>query len=696
LSGWKTNRKTHEDFVADDITRKIEKLREQIRRSERLYYVEDNPEISDAQFDCLIRELGELESAHPHLATPDSPTRRVGGEPAKELVSVPHNPNAPMLSLGNAYSFEELEEFHGRVVKNIGSGNFQYTVEPKIDGLGVSLIYENGLFIRGATRGDGVTGEDVTANLRTIRSIPLKVKPPKGLARFEARGEVFMSREAFERVNAQREAEGLATFANPRNCAAGSLRQLDPKVTALRGLDMLVYSFIPTGEDGRPVKAVESHHAAMNLLKELGFNVSQVTSCPTLDAVKDVIADFEKRRDLLPFEIDGVVIKVDSYRLQDELGATSKFPRWAVAYKYPARQATTRILDIQVQVGRTGALTPVAILEPVEISGSTVSRATLHNEDEIRRKDIRIGDYVFVEKGGEVIPKVVKVVESKRTGDEKIFEMPSTCPACGSAVSRAQGEVAARCMGSACPAQIAERLRHFVSRGAMDIEHVGPAIIEQLLGAKLVGDAGDLYGLTKDALLKLERMAEKSAGNVIEAIEKSKTQTLDRLIFALGIRYVGARAAKLLAGNYGDLREAMKATPEELTKIHEIGPSVAESVKLFFEQTANIRLVEKLENAGVNTKGLKRAGGAQPFAGKQFVLTGALTGMTRSDAKERIETFGGRVTSAVSKKTDYVVEGVDAGSKADKARELGVKIIGEAEFAELLKEAEEGGEGKLF
>lgn len=679
--------------MTDDIARKIEKLREDIRRHERLYYVENNPEISDSEFDRLMRELSELESIHPHLATADSPTRRVGGEPAKELAAVSHNPNAPMLSLGNAYSFEELEQFHGRVVKNLGSESFQYTVEPKIDGLGVSLVYENGLFIRGATRGDGVTGEDITANLRTIRSIPLKVSPPKGFERFEARGEVFMSREAFERVNAQREADGLPTFANPRNCAAGSLRQLDPKVTASRSLDMLVYSLIPTGEDGRPAQAVDSHHSAMNLLRELGFNVYQVALCPGLDAVKDIIADFGKRRDALPFEIDGVVIKVDSYRLQEELGATSKFPRWALAYKYPAQQATTKILDIQVQVGRTGALTPVAILEPVEISGSTVSRATLHNEDEIRRKDIRIGDYVFVEKGGEVIPKVVRVVESKRSGDEKIFQMPTTCPVCGSAVYRPEGEVAARCAGSSCPAQIMERLCHFASRGAMDIEHVGPAIIEQLLGAKLVSDAGDLYGLGKDDLLKLERMAEKSASNVIEAIGKSKTQGLDRLIFALGIRYVGARAGKLLAQNYGDLRELMKASAEELTKIHEIGPRVAESVKLFFEQPANIRLVEKLENAGVNLKGERRVG-ARPLAGKQFVLTGSLTGMTRTEAKERIETLGGRVTSAVSKKTDYVVEGADAGSKAEKARELGVRIVGEKEFEELLDEAEREGEGQ--
>lgn len=683
--------------MADNIARKIEKLREEIRRHERLYYVDNNPEISDAEFDRLMRELAALESAHPHLATPDSPTRRVGGEPAKELASAPHNPNAPMLSLGNAYSFGEIEEFHGRVVKNLGSGGFQYTVEPKIDGLGVSLIYEKGLFIRGATRGDGVTGEDVTANLRTIRSIPLKVQHPKGLERFEARGEVFMSREAFERVNAQRETDGLPAFANPRNCAAGSLRQLDPKVTASRSLDMFVYSLVPTGEDGRPVQAVDSHHAAMNLLQELGFNVSHVTLCSSLDAVKDVIDDFGKRRDTLPFEIDGVVIKVDSHRLQDELGATSKFPRWAVAYKYPAQQATTRILDIQVQVGRTGALTPVAILEPVEISGSTVSRATLHNEDEIRRKDIRIGDYVFVEKGGEVIPKVVKVVESRRTGDEKIFQMPASCPVCGSAVYRAEGEVAARCAGSSCPAQIMERLCHFASRGAMDIEHVGPAIIEQLLVANLASDAGDLYTLTKDDLLKLERMAEKSAGNVIEAIEKSKTQSLDRLIFALGVRYVGARAAKILSQNFDNLRGLMNATTEKLTDIHEIGPRVAESVKLFFGQPANIRLVEKLENAGVNLKGERRVG-ARPLAGKQFVLTGTLAGMTRNEAKERIETLGGRVTSAVSRKTDYVVEGADAGSKADKARELGVKIVGETEFEELLKDAEkEGkGQGKLF
>ncbi|MGK7344771.1 MAG: NAD-dependent DNA ligase LigA [Candidatus Nitrospinota bacterium M3_3B_026] len=673
--------------MAEDIKSRIEKLREEIRRHERLYYVENNPEISDAEFDQLMRELIGLEEKHPELVTPDSPSRRVGGEPASELSTVLHNPNVPMLSLDNAYSMEELSDFHGRVVKILGHDRFEYTAEPKVDGLGVSLVYENGVFVQGATRGDGIQGEDVTANLRTIRALPLKVEPPKGMERFEARGEVYMTREVFENINEEREREGQPLFANPRNCAAGSLRQLDPKITASRGLDMLIYTLIATGGGGRPVPVPKAgtHHKAMALLAELGFRVSDTRLLKSLDEVRGFIDEFEKKRDALPFDIDGVVVKVDSFRLREELGATTKFPRWAIAYKYPATQVTTKILDITAQVGRTGAVTPVAVLAPVKVSGTTVSRATLHNEDEIKRKDIRIGDTVFIEKGGEVIPKVVKAVETKRTGDERIFQMPGKCPACGSAIFRPEGEVVARCSGSACPAQLRERLKHFTARAAMDIDHVGPALIDQLLQKGLVKDAADLYYLKEEDLIPLERMAEKSARNVIEAIEESKKRPLKNLVFALGIRYVGQRAAAILAGNYGTLEDLMAASSEDLEKIHEIGPRIAESVVVFFSQKANQELIEKLKKTG-GSFGRKEKKVSRTLEGKQFVLTGALEGMTRNEAKEKIEQRGGRVTSSVSKKTDYVVVGSDPGSKAEKARELGVKLLEEKEFLKILGE----------
>lgn len=673
--------------MAEDIKTRIERLREDIRRHERLYYVENSPEISDAEFDELMRELVELEKKHPGLVTPDSPSQRVGGEPASELSTVLHNPNAPMLSLDNVYSLEELSDFHGRVVKILGHDRFEYTAEPKVDGLGVSLVYEQGVFVQGATRGDGVRGEDVTANLKTIRSLPLKVKAPKGMERFEARGEVYMTREVFEEINEEREREGQPLFANPRNCAAGSLRQLDPKVTASRRLDMLVYTLIVTGADGRPapIPGAGAQHEAMALLAGLGFVVSDTRLCRSLGEVWRCIEEFEEKREKLPYDIDGAVVKVDSFRLRDELGATTKFPRWAIAYKYPPTQVTTKILDITVQVGRTGAITPVAVLEPVKVSGTTVSRATLHNEDEIRRKDIRIGDTVFIEKGGEVIPKVVKVVETKRTGDERMFKMSEKCPACGSAIFRPEGEVVARCSGSACPAQLRERLKHFTARAAMDIDHVGPALIDQLLEKGLVGDAADLYYLEEEDLVPLERMAEKSARNVVEAIEESKKRPLKNLVFALGIRYVGQRAAALLARNHGTLDELMAASREDLEKIHEIGPRVAESVVLFFSQKSNQELIEKLKKAGVSF-GREEEKVSRTLEGKQFVLTGALERLTRDEAKERIERKGGRVTSSVSKKTHYVVVGSKPGSKAEKARELGVKTINEKEFLEILGE----------
>lgn len=674
--------------MAENIRKKIERLREEIRRHERLYYVEDNPEISDAEFDQLMRELAGLEAEHPDLVTPDSPTQRVGGAPASELATVTHNPNAPMLSLDNAYSLEELKAFHKRVEKNLGDEFFDYTVEPKIDGLGVSLVYEKGVLTLGATRGDGVQGEDVTANLKTIRALPLRVKSSEGMERFEARGEVYMTREVFDRINADREAEGQPLFANPRNCAAGSLRQLDSKITASRQLDITLYTLIVTDSSGRPVSipGAETHHKAMGLLKSMGFKVNDIHLCDSLEKVIKVIDDFERKKETFGFDIDGVVVKVDSFRQREELGYTTKFPRWAIAYKYPPTQVTTKLLDIEVQVGRTGALTPVAILKPVEVAGTTVSRATLHNEDEIKRKDIRIGDTVFIEKGGEVIPKVIKVVESKRSGDEKIFKMPQKCPVCGSDVFRPEGEAVARCAGSACPAQLKGRLLHFASRGAMDIDHVGPAIVDQLMERKMVHDVADLYYLTREQLASLDRMAEKSADNVISAIEDSKKRPLKRLVFALGIRYVGARAAAILADAYGSIESLMAAEAENLEKIHEIGPRVAESVVVFFSQKANREVVEKLRTAGVKMEDKKTAV-KKTLSEKQFVLTGALESMTRDEAKSRIETLGGRVTSSVSKKTDYVVVGAEPGSKAEKAKKLKIKTLDEAAFMKMLEEA---------
>ncbi len=674
--------------MPENIKTKLATLRESLLRHERLYYVENNPEISDAEFDELMRALVDLEKKHPELVTPDSPSQRVGGAAVSSLKGVTHNPFAPMLSLDNTYSFKDLVEFDKRVCKHLGDEPFEYAVERKIDGLGVSLIYEGGVFIQGATRGDGIKGEDVTSNLKTIKSIPARVDAPRGMERFELRGEVYMSRESFEHVNAERELSGKPLYANPRNLAAGSLRQLDTKITASRNLGVFIYSLIVTDKDKRPVAIdmASSHHASMALLARMGFKSPNTKLAKDIDEVKKLIDQFEIERQSLDYDIDGAVIKVDSHRLQEELGATSKFPRWAIAYKYRAMQATTKIIDILAQVGRTGALTPVAILEPVTISGSTVSRATLHNEDEIKRKDIRIGDTAIIEKGGDVIPKVVKIIESKRNGKEKKFKMPNTCPSCGAPVSRPEGEVVVRCASSSCPAQLKEKLRHFTSRTAMDIDHVGPALIDQLLEKGLIKDAADLYYITKDDLLQLERMAEKSAENVIAAIEGSKRRPLGRLLFAIGIRFVGARGAAILARNFSDIDELMKVEKEKIEKIHEIGPRMADSLVRFFAQEPNVLLVEKLKKAGVNVAGEGAPSGLK-LAGKQFTLTGTLETMTRFEAKEKIESQGGRVTSTVTKKTDYLVEGAEPGSKAKKARELKVAILDEKKFIEMMEGA---------
>mgnify|MGYP000275952347 CR=1 FL=1 len=698
--------------MANSTTRQLERLRDKIRRHERLYYVEDNPEVSDSEFDALMYELIELEKSNPGLVTKDSPSQRVGGAVAIKLAPVTHNPNAPMLSLDNTYNIEELEKFHERVAKNLGEETFEYTVEQKIDGLGVSLVYEDGIFVQGATRGDGIVGEDVTLNLKTIRSVPLKAPKTAGLERFEVRGEVYLSRKAFAAINARRAKEGQPLFANPRNCAAGSLRLLDSSITAKIPLAMFVYNLIVTDKIGRPTgyAKASSQYESMELLKSLGFHVPYIQLCHSLEEVKKVIADFEAQKENLPYEIDGIVIKVNSYQRQRLLGFTSKFPRWAVAYKYSAKQATTVVRDIVAQVGRTGAITPVAILEPVEISGSTVSRATLHNEDEIKRKDIRIGDTVFVEKAGEIIPRVVKVVTTKRSGKEKVFLMPKICPVCGANIVRpaketvtytkSKGKVraikskdgspeeekVARCENAACPAQARGRLIHFASRNAMNIEHVGPALVDQLLDKELIHDAADLFTLSINDLIGLEKIKEKSAKNIVKAIEESKNRGLERLLFALGIRYVGEKTAKFLAEKYKSIDKIIKEPESELKEVHEIGPRVAESVASFFAQKENIALIGKLKDAGVLTKAIIRAAQFRPFAGKVFVLTGTMASMKRKEAKSEIEFYGGKTTLSVTTKTDYLVAGSKPGSKLAKAKKYEVKILSEKEFLELLPE----------
>ncbi len=671
--------------MADSTIKKLNRLKSEIRRHERLYYIENSPEISDAQFDALMRELIEIEREHPELVTSDSPSQRIGGEPATEFATVIHNPNAPMLSLENSYNMDDLDKFHERVTKNLAGEQVEYTTEQKIDGLGVSLVYSDGVFVQGSTRGDGVTGEDVTANLKTIRTLPLKVDQADGLDRFEVRGEVYMPRDALERINAKRSGEALPLFANPRNCAAGSLRLLDSRITASRPLEIMIYTLIVTDRAGTPINhpLAKTHYDSAKLLDDLGFSTPDVRLCNGIEEVRRVIVEYETKRSQLKYDIDGLVVKVNSLRQQAELGSTSKFPRWAIAYKYPAQQAVTKILDIRAQVGRTGAITPVAILEPVEVSGSTVSRATLHNEDEIARKDIRIGDTVFIERCGDVIPKVVKVVESKRTGREKIFQMPSSCPSCGARIYRPEGEAVARCVGVACGAQIREKLRHFTSRNAMDIDNLGPALIDQLVSSGLVRDFADIYYLDGSKLAGLERMAEKSAENVINAIESSKTRPLSRLVFALGIRHVGARAAVLLAQNFNSMDALMNSRVEQIEKIHELGPSVAASVVNFFSQESSRDIIARLKKAGVNMTE-QTAPVDKALQGKQFVITGTLKSMTRAQVKDRIESLGGRVTSAVTKKTDYVVVGAEPGSKAAKAEELDITTLDEEQLGKIL------------
>jgi DNA ligase (NAD+) len=669
------------------IEREILSLRQEIRRHEELYYVHDSPQISDKEYDELLARLGQLEAAQPELVTPDSPTQRVGGRPAEGFAEYVHR--RPMLSLENSYNIEDLRAFDERCRKLADGRSLEYVAELKIDGLSISLHYDDGLLVRGVTRGDGRRGEDVTQNARTIRSVPLKMNDAAGAGlgrEVEVRGEAYLARSIFEKINAEREEEGAARFANPRNAAAGTIRQLDPKIVAARRLDMFAYDVI-TGER----KPFASHWDALDWLDRAGFRVNPNRAlCKTIEEVIEYCNQMEMKRDELGYEIDGLVVKVNSTALQDEFGATTKAPRWAIAYKYPARQATTQVQSIVVQVGRTGALTPVANLEPVLLAGTTVARATLHNEDEIKRLGVLIGDWVMIEKSGEVIPKVLKVVESRRTGDEKPFGMPEKCPVCGGLISRPEGEVVSRCVAADCPAQLKARILHFASRRALRIEGLGEVLVEQLVQKQMVRDVGDLYKLQLDDVAALERMAEKSAANLLVQIEASKSRDLPQLIYGLGIRHVGERTAAILARYAGSLERLAEASVEELDAIHEIGLTVAESVRDWFDDAGNLALCERLRAAGVSTQ-LERNTSAgdvndAAFAGKQFVLTGKLLGLTRDEARALIEARGGRVTSTVSKKTDYVVAGEEAGSKLDKAEVLGLTVIDEAALLKLVQE----------
>ena len=662
--------------------KEIEKLRNEIRRHEELYYVQDSPEISDREYDELLEKLQALEQAHPELITADSPTQRVGGRPAEGFAEVIHR--LPMLSLDNSYNIDELRAFDERCRKLADGRQVEYVAELKIDGLSLSLLYQDNVLARGVTRGDGRIGEEVTQNARTIRSIPLrlnsKAKPING--EIEVRGEVFIPLDVFQNTNAEREEQGEPRFANPRNAAAGAIRQLDSRLVARRKLDMFVYDLLV---DGR--KPFATHWESLDWLDRAGFRVNPHRKrCQSIDEVIEFANEKENLRDELGYEIDGLVVKVNSTAMQDDFGATHKAPRWAIAYKYPARQAATQVLSIVVQVGRTGALTPVANLEPVFLAGTTVSRATLHNEDEIQRLGLKIGDWVMIEKSGEIIPKVLSVIKSKRTGKEKPFKPPTHCPVCGGEISRVEGEVVARCVAADCAAQLVGRLLHFASRRAMRIEGLGDVLAIQLVDANLVKDVGDLYSLTLEQVSALPRMAKKSSTNLLTQIESSKSRDLASLIYALGIRHVGERTAGILARYFGSLEKLSNASTDELDDIPEIGLTVAQSVRDWFDDDGNRKLCDRLRSAGVKTE-VDRSGADtldERFAGKQFVLTGKMESYTRDEAKALIEARGGRVNSSVSKKTDYVVAGEDAGSKLDKATELGVTVIGEEAFRKMI------------
>lgn len=673
------------DLFADERAADLaeaDKLRQEIRHNEYLYYVLDAPELTDAEYDSLMARLRELEARYPDSIPADSPTQRVGGRASSQFTEVRHL--EPLLSLGNVFSAEELRAFDERVRSGLPAGSkVEYVMEPKIDGLACSLIYENGKLVRAATRGDGVVGENVTANVRTIRSIPLTLKVPEGEAvpeLLDVRGEVYMPRQAFMRLNEQRAERGESEFANPRNAAAGSLRQLDPQVTASRSLSFFAYYLV--GEGAQP-----KHSESLALLARYGFKVSEnYKVVENIDEAIKYIGDFNELRQGLAYDTDGAVIKVNDVYQQRILGATGKDPRWATAYKYPPEQAETTLEDIDWRVGRTGVLTPTAVLTPVKLSGSVISRATLHNEDFIRAKDIRIGDRVIINKAGEIIPEVLRVVVEKRTGDEKEVEIPGVCPECGWRVERQGEEAAIRCTNPHCPALGREGLIHFVSRDAMNIDGCGPSVINALLDAGLVRDAADLYSLRKEDLLKLERMGEKSADNLLAALDESKKNELDKLLFALGIRHVGAKVARILATEFGSMEKLQQAQPEELAQIRDIGDKIAESAVTWLNVPANIDLVERLAAAGLTMTFTPPASQEDnPFFGKTLVFTGTMPTLGRAEAKTMAQDVGAKVSGSVSKKTDYVIAGAEAGSKLEKAQQLGVTVIDEAEFLRMLK-----------
>ena len=665
-----------------DIEKKVEALREKIRHHEYRYFVLDDPEISDAEFDQLMIQLKKVEAEHPTLVTPDSPTQRVGGKPREGVVKAAHS--SPMLSLDNTYNVDDLRSWERRVHELSGRSDVDYVCELKLDGMSLALLYENGRLVRGITRGDGTVGEDVTLNVRTVRSIPLSIPKEKlkaaGIpADFEVRGEMLMPLAAFRRMNQEREEKGLSLFANPRNATAGTVRQLEPSIVAQRRLDYFAYMLL---QDGRTF--FSRHWESLNALDAAGFKVNSSRKlAKSFEEVWAFIEQEETKREKLPYEIDGIVVKVDRTALQEELGYTGKAPRWAIAYKYAARAGITQIEGVLWQVGRTGKLTPVAMLKPVPIGGTTVSRATLHNPDEIERLGVKVGDWVEVERGGDVIPKVTRVVEDKdHPRGHKLIHVPEKCPVCGTKVVRTEGEVDYFCVNANCPAKLRETILHFTSRGVMNIDGMGEALVNQLTDRGLVKNVADIYKLTKDDLLSLDRMGEKSAENVLREIEASKKLPLERVIYGLGIRFVGERTAQFLAEHLGSMDALMNASEEELQKVNEVGPRIAQSIAEFFQEPRNRELVERLRKAKLTFAGTKKERGTK-LAGKTFVLTGTLT-RPRDQVKKMIEDAGGRVSGSVSKKTDYVVAGADAGSKLDKAKELGINVISEKDLDQLL------------
>jgi len=664
-----------------EILNKAESLRQVLHRHNHRYYVLDDPEISDAEYDRMMQELVALETAYPELASPDSPSARVGAAPSDKFETAEHS--LPMLSLDNGFDDSDILDFDRRIKKNLDTDeDILYTAEPKMDGLAVELVYEKGRLITASTRGDGIRGEVITANAKTIRTVPLVLlenKEVKIPAYLEVRGEVFMGLECFRRLNAEKLKAGVAPFANPRNAAAGSLRQLDPAVTAKRPLEIFCYGI------GRSDISSDSHWETLEILKKLGFRINPLIRARIgIDSCLEYYRELGNCRQSLPYDIDGVVIKIDKYSWQLELGATTRSPRWAIAYKFEAMQETTRILSIDVQVGRTGALTPVAIMEPVTVGGVTVSRATLHNEDEIRRKDIRIGDTVLIQRAGDVIPEVVKVIVSARTGLESVFNMPSNCPVCAAAIYRDKDEAVLRCNNSNCPAQIKARLRHFASKAAFDIDGLGEKLADQLVAKGLIASYSDIFHLNKEQVQSLERMGAKSAGNLIAAIEKSKKISFSRFIYALGIRHVGENIADILAGRFESIAQLSDAPIELLETIEGIGPEIAESIRHFFEQDENQKTVQRILESGVEILVKAKRFKASPIQGISFVLTGTLEGMTRNEAKQMIEDAGGKVSSSVSRNTDYLVAGDDPGSKLERAKSLGVRILDKAEFLALI------------